>query len=103
MKVELLYIDDCPSSDEIGVRLREAIDRVGLPDVSVESRRIAADADAAATPQFAGSPTVLIDGEDPFPSGGHAATLACRVYLVDGVLAGMPSVAQLEVALRGRV
>jgi hypothetical protein len=49
-----------------------------------------------------GSPTVLIDGEDPFADPDAPVGLACRVYPTADELAGAPSVAQLTAALRAR-
>ena len=57
-----------------------------------------ANAEEAARVGMAGSPTVLIDGHDPFaPQGG--GSLACRLYRVGDRLDGAPSVAQLLEAL----
>lgn len=49
----------------------------------------------AAALSFAGSPTVLVDGVDPFPSDGGIGELACRVYPVAERLAGAPGVEQI--------
>lgn len=45
---------------------------------------------------FRGSPTVLVDGRDPFADGGEAFGLACRVYPTEEGPAGSPTVAQLR-------
>ena len=50
---------------------------------------------------FLGSPTVLIDGGDPFAEPGATPGLACRIYRTDGGLAGAPTVTQLRAALSG--
>jgi hypothetical protein len=47
-----------------------------------------------------GSPTLLIDGHDPFAEPGSAASLSCRLYRDEsGRIVGAPSVAQLRRAL----
>jgi hypothetical protein len=47
-----------------------------------------------------GSPTLLIDGVDPFAAPGEPASLSCRLYrLPDGSLDGVPSLDQLRAAL----
>jgi hypothetical protein len=44
---------------------------------------------------FAGSPTILIDGADAFPSDGRTSELACRLYYSDTGISRLPSVEQL--------
>jgi hypothetical protein len=44
---------------------------------------------------FAGSPTILLDGTDAFPSDGRTTELACRIYPTATGFAGMPTVEQL--------
>jgi hypothetical protein len=48
---------------------------------------------------FAGSPTMLIDGRDPFASEPAHVGLACRTYMTPSGPAESPSVEQLEQAL----
>ena len=97
----MLHIDDCSNWQEAGSRTRQALDALGLIDIPVEFVPIGTEMDAART-GFAGSPTITVDGEDLFPSGGRTTDLACRVYLTDHGLAGMPTLAQLGRALRER-
>ena len=101
MKVELLHIDECPNWEETGARLRTALDAVGKSDVEIDYLLLTTPEEAALHP-FAGSPTILIDGQDPFPSGGPISALACRVYRTGTGLAGSPTAEQLAQALRGR-
>ena len=51
---------------------------------------------------FAGSPTILIDGADAFPTDGRTTDLACRVYYTDGRISRLPTVEQLVQALQER-
>jgi hypothetical protein len=63
-------------------------------------RRLIADADEAARCGMCGSPTLLVNGQDPFavPTAGPA--MACRMYEgEDGRLEGAPTVAALREAL----
>jgi hypothetical protein len=48
---------------------------------------------------FRGSPTLLIDGHDPFASERDSVGLACRVYRTSEGKDGAPSVEDLRAAL----
>jgi len=64
------------------------------------SRQVIATEDDAARGGMHGSPTILIDGLDPFAGPGQAASLSCRLYRdSDGRSGGAPSVSQLRDAL----
>jgi hypothetical protein len=59
-----------------------------------------ADQEQAAERGMTGSPTVLIDGVDPFAVPGAAPSLSCRLYrAADGTVEGAPGVADLRRAL----
>jgi hypothetical protein len=49
---------------------------------------------------FPGSPTVLVDGVDPFADPTAPVGFACRVYTTSGGQEGAPSVEQLCDVLR---
>jgi len=98
MKAEILHIDDCPSWEEAGRLLREALDSTGHQDTVITYTRVISAAAAAQVP-FAGSPTILIDGTDLFPLDGRTTDLACRVYITPGGFAGWPTQEQLKQAL----
>jgi hypothetical protein len=77
--VELVVVPDCPHAAAAQELLRTALDVAGLPRTGVrvsviESRREAEERG------FAGSPTILINGVDPFAEPGRPSALACRVY-----------------------
>jgi hypothetical protein len=101
VNVQVLHIDDCPNWQEAGTRTRQALDALGLVNVSVEFVLIRTEGEATSA-GFAGSPTIVVDGEDLFPSEGRTAHLACRVYLTERGLAATPTLAQLERALQER-
>jgi hypothetical protein len=52
--------------------------------------------EAAEEHGFRGSPTVLIDGVDPFADNDAPVGLSCRMYVTERGLAGTPSIDQLE-------
>ena len=99
MHVSLLYFDDCPNWQLADERLREALAQVKLMDVSVEHRRVATPEEAVAV-GLRGSPTVLVDGRDPFADTDSPVGLSCRVYRTEDGLAGSPTVDQLLAVLR---
>lgn len=101
MKVELLYFDGCPSWLEADGRLREALEAVGSGDLEVE-RVLVSTPKQAAEVGFHGSPTVLVNGVDPFAEPGVAVGLSCRLYRTAAGLAGAPTVEQLVEVLAGR-
>ena len=92
MDVELLVIPDCPHAEPALRLLLDALADLGLdrvqPRVTVVS--------SAAAQGFAGSPTILIDGTDPFAAPVPVSGLACRVYPGP---AGLPSRSSMHAAL----
>ncbi len=102
MEVSVLHIDDCPNWVETGSRLRTALDGLGASEIPVDFTVLRTHEEAGAVP-FAGSPTIVVDGTDLFPSDGQTTDLACRVYQTGGRLAGMPSVDDIAKALRHRI
>jgi hypothetical protein len=57
------------------------------------------DAAQAVALNFAGSPTILVDGADLFPDGARASDLACRIYRTPTGIAGLPTTEQIVEAL----
>jgi hypothetical protein len=98
VKVELLHLDDCPHWRLTEERLTAALRLANRPEVAVVRRRVDTDEQAAAL-GFVGSPTVLIDGRDPFATGGESVGLACRLFRGANRLEGAPRLEQLVDAL----
>ena len=98
VSVALLYSEDCPNWRTADERLREALARAGRDDVAVEHRQVNTTEQAEAA-GFRGSPTVLIDGRDPFADPDAPAGLSCRVFRTEAGLAGAPTVEQLLAVL----
>ncbi len=99
MKVSLLYFDGCPNWNVADQRLREALANVGQSDADVECRRVSTPEEVKAA-QFRGSPTVLVNGRDPFLDRESPVGLSCRIYHTPDGLAGSPTVEQLVEILR---
>jgi len=102
MRIEILYIDECPNWVEAGTRIELALTELGRGDVEV-TYRLLSDSVAAAAVPFAGSPTILLDDVDAFPTGVRISDLACRVYRTDSGFAGVPTVAQFVEAIQNQV
>ena len=94
MRVELLYFDGCPNWSVADERLADALRAARTDGVSVERRRVETIEDAEAL-GFLGSPTIRIDGTDPFASGVERVGLACRVYATPAGISGSPTTDQL--------
>jgi len=101
MDVDILYVPDCPNRQRARRHLDRALAAAGVA-ATVRETEISTG-EAAAVAGMRGSPTVLIDGRDPFVEGGEAASVSCRLYRSEGSFDGVPSVHQLVAALRGGV
>lgn len=93
VRVQLLYFDDCPNWQVAAERLEEALEVVGRP-VEVE-KVLVATPEQAEEWGFHGSPSLLIDGEDPFALPGAPVGLSCRIYRTPEGTGGSPTLAQL--------
>ncbi len=100
MRVELLVVPNCPHENVASERLRQALDDTGHAMTPVVVREVTAEI-VAGTPEFAGSPTILVDGADPFAEqAAGPGAFSCRVYHGELGLSGAPSVEQLRQVLR---
>jgi hypothetical protein len=97
MELTILSVPGCPNAVALEERL--AVVLSDYPDAVVRRRQVA-DEQEAAEAGMAGSPTLLIDGTDPFAVPGQAPSLSCRLYRDPaGRLAGAPSAAELRLVL----
>ncbi|MBI1352343.1 MAG: thioredoxin family protein [Actinomycetales bacterium] len=99
MLIELLYFDDCPNWTLARDRLTQALKGLDDADVSIELLQITSE-DQAQTERFAGSPTIRIDGADPFAHESPQYGLACRLYATPDGVDGAPSLEQLVEVLK---
>ncbi len=97
MHVSLLYFDGCPNWQETEQRLLTALADSGV-QAALTYLHVDTHEDAERL-GFRGSPTVLLDGRDPFASPEDPVGLACRVFRTPDGLRGAPTVAQLREAL----
>jgi hypothetical protein len=98
VQVELLYFDGCPNWQVADQRLQEALSLAGRDDVTVH-RRCVETPEQAGELGFIGSPSIRINGRDPFVTGGEQVGLSCRMYPTPAGLRGSPEVEQLVEAL----
>jgi hypothetical protein len=99
MQVRVLYFGDCPNWKVARERLHDAFVATGLAnevDVAYQTVETAEEAERVG---FRGSPTILIDGRDPWAGQRAPGGLSCRVYQTEAGPDGAPSVAQLAEAL----
>jgi hypothetical protein len=97
MDVALLYFDGCPSHADTLVMLEAQLSEAGwngnVQLVNVDTQQRAEEL------RFRGSPTVLIDGEDPFLDTDAPFGLTCRIYLTDDGFRGTPPESDLRAAI----
>ncbi|HEX9977227.1 MAG TPA: thioredoxin family protein [Acidimicrobiia bacterium] len=92
--IEVLHIAGCPTWEET----RDLLERVTGGPVAT---RLISSAEEAEEIGFCGSPTVRVDGIDPWADQNARVGLACRIYrLPDGRLAGGPNEEMVRAALR---
>ena len=97
VEVELLYFEGCPNWKTADERLRVLAAERGFE----VRHRLIATPDEGREAGFHGSPTILVDGEDPFACGDEPPGLSCRVYRTPAGIDGAPTIEQLRAALGG--
>jgi hypothetical protein len=95
MELTVLAVPDCPNAAVLERRLAAVL--AGRPPIAVTRQVITSPAEAARWGMH-GSPTLLVNGEDPFAEPGTGPVVAsCRLYLDDdGLREGAPTVAALR-------
>ncbi|MEO6882072.1 MAG: thioredoxin family protein [Mycobacteriaceae bacterium] len=90
IEIELLAVPDCPNE-------ADAVDQIttAVADARV---RAAVTRDLVAT--RVGSPTILLNGTDPFAQPDAAVGLACRLHATPHGLRGVPTLRDLRQALK---
>lgn len=98
MDVTLQYIDGCPNWEttdrHVATLAAEGMEATIAYEL-IQSYEVAVERG------FGGSPTVLIDGVDPFADQNHVVGLTCRIYGTEFGPAGSPTLDQLREAIAG--
>ncbi|MFF9141000.1 alkylmercury lyase family protein [Streptomyces albogriseolus] len=98
MRITVLTVPDCPNAPLVRERIAAAL---AGRQAEVELIEVRQEAEAARW-QMTGSPTVLVDGVDPFAVAGAPASVSCRLYRdKEGRSGGAPSIAALRKAFAG--
>jgi hypothetical protein len=99
-RLELLWWEGCPSTDEALEILRDAAASLDLDPGAIEVREVGTDA-AAKRERFVGSPTIRVDGADVQPPRDQPVGLTCRVYrLRDGRISPVPDRGDVHAAIK---
>ncbi|GGS40514.1 hypothetical protein GCM10010221_43950 [Streptomyces parvus] len=98
VRITVLTVPGCPNAplalERVAAALAGRAARVELVEVHDQAQ--------AAGRGMTGSPTILLDGVDPFAPDGAVPSVSCRLYReAGGAVAGAPSVAALREALGG--
>jgi hypothetical protein len=98
VRLEILHVPDCPNVAVLVQRLDQAL---GTGEGNREwTSRVVEDIETASALGMTGSPTLLVDGVDPFSEPGLAPAVSCRLYRDgQGRVQGAPSVLALRQAL----
>lgn len=97
VRIDVLHVASCPNVALTRARLQAALARAAVT-ASVCYVEVDTEDDAAST-GMRGSPTILIDGADPFADGDSAPSLSCRLFRNGHGIEGAPSLDALIEAL----
>ena len=97
MRIELLYFEGCLGGPET----LKGIERV-VAEAGLGAEVVPVEVGDGSHAGFSGSPTVLVDGEDPFPAA-HVDTLSCRLYKTPEGPRNSPTDAMLRTAIGEKI
>jgi hypothetical protein len=98
--VQLLVTYDCPNEAATATLLRLALNEAGLTDTDVRIT-VVTSPEQAEKLGFEGSPTILLDGGDPFARATpRQPALACRIYRTPDGPSGVPDFVALRQAIQ---
>ncbi len=97
MKITLQYFDSCPNWKVTDERVKTVIS-AHAREAELHYQLIESPDDAEKY-GFHGSPTLLVDGVDPFATENTEVGFACRLYFTDSGPAEAPTVEQIARSL----
>ena len=95
--VRLVYFDACPNWSTADRRLRALAEELGF-ELELQSVSSPVEVEAAG---LRGSPTILVDGRDPYATAEAPLSMSCRLYSTPAGPAGSPTIEQLREILIG--
>lgn len=98
MQIELLVVPDCPHDDVAAQLITTALADTGVH--AQVTRTVITSQDQARRRGFVGSPTILLNGSDPFADPAAPAAVACRLYPTPEGPRGVPTLRDLRQALK---
>ena len=98
MEITVQYFDGCPHWELADERVRSALAQLGLGTTDVV-RELVNTPEKAAAAGFHGSPTILVNGRDPFAGQSPPVALSCRLFTTPDGLAGSPTIEQFVHAI----
>lgn len=97
VRITVQHFNGCPHWLDTVERIERVVDADGI---AAEVRlQLVNSQHAAEALNFRGSPTVLVNGVDPFADPDSPMGLLCRVYTTPDGLAGSPTASQLSEAI----
>lgn len=97
MEIELLQVPDCPHAAAAAELIATALADTGVRATVTET--VIASEEQARRRGFTGSPTILLNGSDPFAGVEAPVALACRLYSTPDGHRGVPTLWALRQAL----
>lgn len=98
MEVEILVVPGCANEEPARRLVEQAFETLGIDGSFLVT--VIADEQQAQARAFSGSPTFMVDGADLFADSGGQVAMACRLYRVDGMAMGTPSMDDMIAALQ---
>lgn len=97
IEIELLAVPDCPNEADAVELITTAVADARL--LATVTRTLIATPEQARQRGFVGSPTILLNGADPFAQPDAVVALACRLYSTPDGVRGIPTLPELRQAL----
>ena len=94
----VLVVPDCPNGAAAAELIRIAVAETGVRATVI--RLVVASHDQAERRGFVGSPTILLNGSDPFGRPDAPVALACRFYATPDGVRDVPTLPDLRQALK---